>query len=219
MRLWMSRYDQDIKRTLAKACSRGPDSLGFDVWLHVYDLGLLSKWLLNDWSSSESGIGAFHCGVEVMGVEWSFQAMVAAEDDTTGMLCHAPKLHPRHLYRESICLGTSPLSANEIYNVLIGLETSWLANSYHFLTHNCTDFAEALSQSLHVPTPFPTWAHGLAKANPTATSWLPSSLGDFCCSCSFPSEIEADARLSCSTTARSGCEDALRSLHPGCSLG
>jgi hypothetical protein len=149
------------KRKLTEAC--GSHSKGYDVWLHVYDLGHITKWLLNNWSPRETQLGAFHCGVEVLGVEWSFQAMVDCEaEDMTGVMCHTPKQHPRHVYRESVWLGSSPLGANEICNVLAKLEKSWPARSYHFLNHNCTDFAEALSNSLAVQ-PFPTWTHGIAK--------------------------------------------------------
>merc|ERR1712070_711403 len=109
-----------MKKRLQAACSM--QSAGFDVWLHIYDLGHLSKWILNGWGSKENGLGAFHCGVEVLGVEWSFQAMIDCEtDEMTGVMCHTPKSHPRHVYRESIWLGGSPLCANEICNVLARL--------------------------------------------------------------------------------------------------
>jgi hypothetical protein len=150
------------KRKITEAC--GSLSTGYDVWLHVYDLGPLTKWLLNKWSPRDTHLGAFHCGVEVLGVEWSFQAMVDCgdADEMTGVMCHTPKQHPRHVYRESVWLGCSPLGANEICNLLARLEKNWPARSYHFLNHNCTDFAEALSNSL-VVQPFPTWTHGIAK--------------------------------------------------------
>merc|ERR1719158_630491 len=189
-----------MKKRLAQACSNGMHSSGFDVWLHVYDLGPVSKWFLNSWNSRETGFGAFHCGVEVLGVEWSFQAMIDCEtDEMTGVMCHTPKSHPRHVYRESIWLGGSPLCANEICNVLARLERDWPARSYHFLTHNCTDFAETLATCLHVPHPFPSWAHGLAKGLATkddgnkenSSWWLPNALGACCGSQSCGSESQS----------------------------
>lgn len=186
---------------------------GFDVWLHVYDLGLLSKWFLNDWS----GMGAFHCGIEVLGVEWSFQAMIGCEtDDATGVICHVPKMHPRHVYRESVWLGTSTLTAKELCNVLLGAERDWPAKSYHFLNHNCTDFAEVLAQSLKAPIPFPAWAHGLAKglvnkedSDAQGPWWLPSSLNACCGSCASEYchlEAEAGVQQSCHASAGPACD-------------
>jgi len=182
-----------IKKKLAEACSHV--NTGFDVWLHIYDLGPLSKWMINSWSSKQSGLGMFHCGVEVLGVEWSFQAMLDCEtEEMTGVMCHTPKSHPRHVYRESVWLGDSPLCANEICKLLARLERDWPAMSYHFLRHNCTDFAEALSSALNVPTPYPSWTHGIAKGllgsdkenrenTPDASPWwLPNALAAACCS-------------------------------------
>jgi hypothetical protein len=222
MQIRMLKTDASpMKKRLAAACSHGMDYSGFDVTLHIYDLGPLSKWLLNYWNAKKSGLGAFHCGIEVLGVEWSFQAMIDCEiEEMTGVMCHKPKSHPRHVYRESINLGGSPLCANEICNVLARLEKDWPARSYHFLNHNCTDFAEALAQSLNVPTPFPRWAHGLAKGllkqdgkdnTLQAPWWLPAALNGCCGSCASkscgPSEANAKAKLSCSTSILPGCDE------------
>lgn len=194
------------KRKLTEACES--HSIGYDVWLHVYDLGPLTKWLLNNWSPRDTHLGAFHCGVEVLGVEWSFQAMVDCgdADDMTGVMCHTPKQHPRHVYRESVWLGCSPLGANEICNLLARLEKNWPARSYHFLNHNCTDFAEALANSL-VVQPFPTWTHGIAKgllkggAESTTISsnpwWLFGMNPGSCTSC-------AEQKMRCCSSVGSG---------------
>jgi len=214
-----------MKKKLAQACSN--QSGGFDVWLHIYDLGPMSKWFLNSLGNKENGLCAFHCGIEVLGVEWSFQAMIDCEtDEMTGVMCHTPKSHPRHVYRESIWLGGSPLCANEICNVLARLERDWPARSYHFLSHNCTDFAEALATSLHVPTTFPSWAHGLAKGliaklSPGGTTtpapwWVPRALaaccnGNYSSSCARSCASECvdvnKAQPSSSKSLMSGCND------------
>jgi len=159
-----SMINEHVARSCVEAHGKGSER-GFDVLLHVYDIGPVSKWILNSWSAHESGLGAFHCGIEVLGIEWSFQAMMDCgdSDDMTGVVCHKPKSHPRHVYRESVDLGQSKLSANEICNVLASLERAWPARTYHFLSHNCTDFAEALASNLEAPLQFPDWAHGMAK--------------------------------------------------------
>jgi len=192
MQIRMPKADvSPMKKRLVEACS-SPTNSGFDVYIHIYDLGPFSKWFVNAWHNpKESGFGAFHVGVEVLGVEWSFQAMLdcGAEDTMTGVMCHTPKSHPRHVYRESVCLGASNLCANEICNVLARLERDWPARSYHFLSRNCTDFAEALSSRLDVPNTFPAWAHGLAKGLATSDNckqgsqppwWLPRFMTACC---------------------------------------
>lgn len=149
----------------ASAGARRP-SRGYPVWVHVYDLGPVAKWTLNSWATSDSHIGAFHCGVEVLGLEFSFQAVAGSKDtpdNISGLTWHKPKTHPRHLYRESIPLGLSPLGAMEISALLQQMEGCWPARSYNCITRNCTDFAAKLVTGLKVPVPFPIWVHGIAK--------------------------------------------------------
>jgi len=140
----------------------------FPVWLHVYDLGPISKLLINSWaltSRDSSCLGIFHVGIEVLNVEFSFQAMAdcGEDDNITGLTWHNPKSHPRHVYRESVCMGNSALDVKQVGNLLEKLEKEWMARIYHCLTKNCVDFAEHFATCLGAPLPFPKWAHGLAK--------------------------------------------------------
>jgi len=233
MQIRMPKADvSPMKKRLIEACS-DPLNCGFNVTLHIYDLGPFSKWFVNSWNNpKETGFGAFHVGVEVLGVEWSFQAMLDCGDDhtMTGVMCHTPKSHPRHVYRESVWLGGSTLCANEICNVLARLERDWPASSYHFLSHNCTDFAEALSSCLDVPNQFPSWAHGLAKglgkSDPAGKGvqppwWLPSFVTG-CCnsggSCASESCAAVDSASGLAIkSARDGKTGKVTAPHlPGC---
>lgn len=171
---------------------------GLPVWLHVYDLGPVSKWVLNSWAGQASGLGgAFHCGIEVLGLEFSFQAMIdCGDDETSGLTWHYPKSHPRHVYRESIGLGTTPLSIGEIGRLLERLEKAWPARSYHCLRRNCTDFAEKLALDLRVPGEFPAWVHGLAKGLLRNTS--AGSAPGYLMPCAWGSCCSAGLKESCS---------------------
>lgn len=132
------------------------------VWLHVYDLGPVTKWILNSWAAA----GAFHCGVEVLGIEWSYQALSGSRsdsDDISGLTWHQPRSHPRHVFRESVWLGSCPLKVADISRLLDACAKLWPARAYHFLKNNCTDFAEHFTSTLQLDKPFPVWVHGLAK--------------------------------------------------------
>jgi len=138
----------------------------FPVWLNVYDLSRAAGYVLNNKLSNFFGLGAFHCGIEVLGAEWSFQAPAergADNDDRTGLMCHHAKVHPVHIYKESLFLGDSPLRVSDIWGSLLQLERQWLANSYHAVTNNCTDFAAAFAAELRVKETVPSWVHGIAK--------------------------------------------------------
>lgn len=160
----------------------------YPVWLHVYDLSHTARYVLNNWWSKMSGLGAFHCGIEVLGAEWAFQAPSGQSDvesdDRTGLMCHHAKVHPVHVYRESVYLGESPLGVSDIWNLLLQLERRWLASTYHVVNRNCTDFAVEFAKALCVREDIPAWVHGIAKGwlrqTPLAnvdSSFLPRSCG------------------------------------------
>jgi len=169
---------------------------GFPVWVHVYDLGKVSKLLLNNCLLARQGSwGAFHCGLEVLGIEFSFQAIANChrENDTTsGVTWHLPKSHPRHIYRESLWLGTTSLGMAEILSLLERLEKEWLARNYHCLRNNCTDFAAKLAILLQVSRPFPRWVHGVAKG---LLAVVPSATGAQLPCCSSWDAIVTGAEL------------------------
>lgn len=202
-----------LKRRISDACESSPKR--FPVWLHVYDLGPLARWTINCMFGVKEGcFGIFHCGIEVLGVEWSFQAMLDCDTDMTGVMCHYPKSHPSHVYRESYYLGGSPLNSDEICKALARLEKEWPARSYHFLTHNCTDFAQELALNLKVPETFPAWAHGLAKGLATSSSasaqtpstpwWLFGMAS--CNSCSSSCCSSGRVAMPCSSSVTAGCD-------------
>lgn len=146
------------------ARAKAPPANGIDVWLHVYDLGAFSKYFMNSWLPSQ---GAYHVGIEVLGVEWCFQGRVQTaaekEKDLSGINFHLPKSHPRHHYRESVWLGKSPWQRNDVRRFFMELDRDWTVSSYHFLRRNCVDFAEYVHRKLETPVPFPAWCRGCSK--------------------------------------------------------
>jgi len=126
---------------------------GLQVWLHVYDLGCICKWAVNSWAGTQ---GIFHVGIEVLDREWCFMSQ-------HGLRCHRAKEHPHHLYRESIALGETMLSAEQVKQKLGDLARAWPGSAYHFLQRNCIHFAEELHKVLQPSEPFPEWVHGIPK--------------------------------------------------------
>lgn len=126
------------------------------AWLHIYDLDTVTA-RLNDAMLRGAGMGAFHCGVEVLADEWFF---AWGDSDCTGVLCNEPKQHQVHVYKESISMGESPLTEDEVKTVIADAMDAWPANSYHPISRSCVNFAEDLLQRLKVPEPFPAWVRG-----------------------------------------------------------
>jgi len=138
---------------------------GHEVWLHVYDLGPVTG-RLNEFVLRGANLGAFHCGIEVLGDEWSFQGFHDAWDDPTlsGVVRNEPREHPAYIFRESILLGCSPLTEVAIDYVLDTMMEEWPANTYHLVMRNCVTFAEAFAEALQAPEPFPAWVRGAVDA-------------------------------------------------------
>jgi len=136
-----------------------------EVWLHIYDLGPITG-RLNEMVLRQANLGAFHCGIEVLGDEWSFQGFYDAWDDPTisGVVRNEPRLHPAYPYRESVMLGHTPLSEEAVYSIIDKLVEEWPANEYHLVSRNCISFAEFLAQVLGVSEPFPPWVRGAVDA-------------------------------------------------------
>lgn len=136
-----------------------------EVWVHVYDMGPVTG-RLNQFVLRGANLGAFHVGIEVLGEEWSFQGFHDAWDDDTlcGVLRNPPRNHPDYLYRESVCMGITPLDEDGVDAVLDQMMEEWPANAYHIVSRNCVTFAEELTQALQVPEEFPAWVRGAIDA-------------------------------------------------------
>lgn len=137
-----------------------------DVWVHIYHCdpytGFLNRMVLK---SSE--IGIYHAGVEVYGEEWSFQYFQDTWNDSTisGLIrCH-PKRMNGYEYQESVNLGPTALTVEEVDSLLLEMNKEWPANSYHLTRRNCLTFANHLSTSLKPQKEFPPWILGILEAS------------------------------------------------------
>jgi hypothetical protein len=127
-----------------------------NVWLHLYNCdrftGYLNKLMLDS-----RNIGIYHVGVEVYREEWAFQYYEDTWDDpsVSGLVRCNPRRMPEYDYRESVCLGPTPLSEDEVDQILLSLQHVYNSASYHLTKRNCITFAYDFVQHLQTPTPFP----------------------------------------------------------------
>jgi len=133
------------------------------VLVHVYDLGdtFLTRGL---WNSVLKSYGAFHTGVEVYGREWLFGVSTGDENDfsdPTGVSWHSPKENRDHSYRETLSMGFTSKSPEEVLQIIEELKLKWRSSTYNILTRNCHDFSEDLCQRLGVGS-LPEWVNSLA---------------------------------------------------------
>lgn len=148
------------------------------VWIHVYDIDPYTGWL-NRAFLKNAHLGLFHCGVEAWSVEWSFQYFEDAWDDdvTSGVLeCIPRHMDGGYIYRESIFMGTTPLSPEAVDDIVEEMQQKWPASTYHITKRNCITFAQELVSKLVVEKPFPEWISGLPR---TGMRWGVSTVVDY----------------------------------------
>lgn len=131
--------------------------------LHVYDMNRERGVRFVNNMFQKVGTGAFHAGVEVLGLEFSFS--------TSGVFHCLPSQNPLHTYREAVALGVTPLTAPEVREVVVKLRDEWTGEQYDILTRNCCHFSAEFSKELGVD-PVPGWVTHLAGAGAAALEGL-----------------------------------------------
>jgi len=181
--------------TTGTACSLsggpcyGPCFLGFSprtsnvtqVALSIYDLHGASA--INAVTKQAGFGGAFHIGLEVYDLEWSY----GWTKHGTGVHVVRPGKSWQGNFRERISLGRTRCTPRQVIGILTVLRRSWPGRAYHPLKRNCGHFCEELAQHLHV-SDVPKWinamaamgdkiADGFAAENGKASFFRPSIAG------------------------------------------
>ncbi|KAL8498728.1 hypothetical protein ACS0TY_021889 [Phlomoides rotata] len=123
------------------------------VYLNVYDLTPINGYAY--WF----GLGIYHSGVQVHGVEYAFGAH---EHSTTGIFEVEPKHCPGFTFRKSILIARSDLGPKEVRSFMEKLAEDYPGNAYNLITKNCNHFCNDVCVKL-TGTPIPRWVNRLAR--------------------------------------------------------
>lgn len=149
------------------------------VTLHIYNVGTSRQIELMNKLLKRMSTGAFHCGVEVFGVEWSFSDFAVLHGVAaggTGIFSCMPRHCPGHTYSESIPMGNTGLAEAEINDLMNILRKEWPVFSYNILRRNCCHFSHEFCKRLGVGG-IPNWVMNLAGVGAAL-----ATTGDtFCC--------------------------------------
>ncbi|XP_008790840.1 deSI-like protein At4g17486 [Phoenix dactylifera] len=140
------------------------------IYLNVYDLTPINNYLY--WF----GLGIFHSGIEVHGMEYGFGAH---EYPTSGVFEVEPKSCPGFIFRRSVFLGTTDMSHSEFRLFIEHLAGRYHGDSYHLIAKNCNHFTDDVCIRL-TGKRIPGWVNRLAR------------LGSFC-NCLLPETIQITA--------------------------
>ncbi|KAK4350213.1 hypothetical protein RND71_029526 [Anisodus tanguticus] len=144
------------------SCGRG----SVPVHLNVYDLTSINGyayWL---------GLGVYHSGVQVHGVEYAFGAH---EYPTTGIFEGEPKQCEGFTFRKAILIGWTEMSRREVRRVMEELAEKYKGNGYNLISKNCNHFCNDACLKL-TGNPIPNWVNRLARIGLFCNCIIPVSL-------------------------------------------
>lgn len=146
----------------AAACSPG----NIPVYLNVYDLTPANGYVY--WA----GLGIFHSGVEVYGVEYAFGAH---EYSSSGVFEVEPRQCPGFKFRRSIFIGTTCLDPFQVREFMERQSANYNGDTYHLIVKNCNHFCHDICYKLTGKS-IPKWVNRLAKIGSLCNCILPDAL-------------------------------------------
>ncbi|TKY55483.1 DeSI protein [Spatholobus suberectus] len=136
------------------------------VYLNVYDLTPANNYLYL------FGVGIFHSGIEVHGMEYGFGAH---EYPTSGVFEVEPRSCPGFIFRRSVLLGGTDMSYSEFRSFMERLSAKYHGDTYHLIAKNCNHFTDEVCQQL-TGKPIPAWVNRLARVGSFCNCLLPENL-------------------------------------------
>ncbi|XP_052175653.1 deSI-like protein At4g17486 [Diospyros lotus] len=136
------------------------------VYLNVYDLTSINGytyWL---------GLGVYHSGVQVHGVEYAFGAH---EYPTTGIFEGEPRQCDGFTFRKAVLIGWTEMGPAEVRAVMEELAEEYKGNAYNLITKNCNHFCSDACLRLS-GNPIPSWVNRLARIGLFCICIIPVSL-------------------------------------------
>ena len=124
------------------------------VWLTLYDLASCNA------CAHHVGLGIYHSGIEVHGVEYTYDC-VDYEEGASGLTWHPPfhtQPSARLPLRARLLLGHHACAdARAAHADLRACTPEWTSDDYDVLANNCHHWAEAALGVLGVAAPIPPW--------------------------------------------------------------
>ncbi|KAL0415404.1 UNVERIFIED_CONTAM: DeSI-like protein [Sesamum latifolium] len=136
------------------------------VHLNVYDLTSMNGYAY--WF----GLGVYHSGVQVHGVEYAFGAH---EHPTTGIFEGEPKQCDGFTFRKSILIGWTDMTPGEVRGMMEELADKYRGDAYNLITKNCNHFCDDACIKL-TGNPIPSWVNRLARIGLLCHCIIPVSL-------------------------------------------
>lgn len=134
------------------------------VFLNVYDVTNTQSENTNNTIVKINSVtrdiglgGIFHGAIQIDQYEWSFGYC----EHGTGVYACRARSNPMYTFRESIDLGPTPKSKQQIHDIMNRLKHEWPGVSYDLFARNCCTFCDVLARQLETK-PVPGWLNRFA---------------------------------------------------------
>ncbi|RZC32514.1 Peptidase C97 domain containing protein [Asbolus verrucosus] len=132
------------------------------VLLNVYDMYKINEY------TSNIGIGIFHSGVEVYGVEYGYgghqypySGIFDMQPRNINILGEYFNLQNQLRFRQTIHIGHTNFTSEEVTRITKRLGRKFRGDKYHLINNNCNHFSGAFTKILCQKN-IPSWVNRLA---------------------------------------------------------
>ncbi|ERN00705.1 deSI-like protein At4g17486 [Amborella trichopoda] len=146
--------------------SSSSSSSSSPVYLNVYDLTPSNGYIY--WF----GLGVFHSGVEVHGVEYAFGAH---DYPSSGVFEVEPKQCQGFKFRKSVFMGNTSMNPIQVREFMEKHASNYNGNTYHLIVKNCNHFCKDVCFRL-TGNAIPPWVNRLAQIGLRCNWLLPAGL-------------------------------------------
>nr|XP_018681172.1 PREDICTED: deSI-like protein At4g17486 isoform X3 [Musa acuminata subsp. malaccensis] len=139
MLLWLDRRSCSHFCMFPKVWSASHTPGNALVYLNVYDLPPMNGFMY--WA----GLGIFHTGVEVHGVEYVFGAH---DYPSSGVFEVEPRQCPGFMFKKSIFMGTTCLDSLQVREFMELQSVNYSGDTYHLIMKNCNHFCKEICHKM-----------------------------------------------------------------------